>query len=43
MGDPRQMWENMQKTLQRAQKQGPKYAEEANTSDRMELHTDAVG
>lgn len=26
MGDPRQMWENMQKTLQRAQRQGPKYA-----------------
>ncbi|KAM0705346.1 hypothetical protein Q7P35_008136 [Cladosporium inversicolor] len=25
MGDPRQMWENMQKTLQRAQKQGPKF------------------
>lgn len=30
MGDPRQMWENMQKALQRAQKQGPRYAE-ANT------------
>lgn len=27
MGDPRQMWDNMQKALQRAQKQGPRYAE----------------
>lgn len=35
MGDPRQMWENMQKTLQRAQKSGPKY-EEANTWSLME-------
>lgn len=26
MGDPRQMWENMQKTLQRAQKSGQRYA-----------------
>lgn len=26
MADPRQMWENMQKNLQRAQQQGQKYA-----------------
>jgi hypothetical protein len=29
MGDPRQMWENMQKTLQRAQQTGQKYASAA--------------
>lgn len=26
MGDPRQMWENMQRSLQRAQQQGKRYA-----------------
>ena len=34
MGDPRQMWENMQKTLQRAQKTGQKYAQ-SNTRSLM--------
>lgn len=35
MGDPRQMWENMQKTLQSAQKTGQKYAQ-SNTRSLMD-------